>query len=555
MRRLSFLIALTAVIFIGCKSVEPSGDEPQTYFTWDAATIYFLLTDRFYNGNTDNDYEHSADAPPAHLRGYMGGDFAGITQKIEEGYFEALGVDALWISPVVEQIASGTDEGTGFSYAFHGYWTKDWTAINPIFGTAEELRTLVRTAHDNGLRVLLDVVINHTGPVTKIDPEWPASWVKTGPNCTYKDAETTVNCTLVDNLPDIRTENREQAVDLPPHLLAKWKQEGRYDQEVAELEAFFTETGYPRTPYHHIIKWIVDMITEFGFDGFRVDTVKHTEPYVWADLWQAASKAWTQWKADHPDEAIDDAPFYMMGEVYGYYIGAGRMYDYGDQEVDFFKDGFHSMINFDYKYDAVKALPEVYARYDSLLHGPLAGKSVVNYISSHDDGSPLDKMRTMAMASATNLLLAPGAAQVYYGDESARILDDSLATGDAKLRSFMNWEDLESGTANEVINHWRNLGLYRQRHPAIGAGRHHTIQDTNFVFARTYSDGAYGDTVVVAMHTVTDSQPIPVGEYFAAGSQVRCAYTGRKAKVVDGHVTMTPPAMLTLLEKVDEYDR
>lgn len=551
MRLLYILAAWAGVFCLGCNTGEMARDESSpSYFTWDAATIYFLLTDRFHNGDTSNDYEHSPDSPPAHLRGYMGGDFAGITQKIGEGYFEALGVDAIWISPVVEQIASGTDEGTGYSYAFHGYWASDWTAVNPIFGTAAELRTLVKTAHSHGLRVLLDVVINHTGPVTDTDPVWPTTWVKTAPTCTYVDAATTINCTLVDNLPDIRTENRTAEVDLPPALIRKWKEEGRYDAEVKELDAFFAETGYPRSAYHHIIKWVVDMIKDFGFDGFRVDTVKHTEDYVWADLWQAASTAWEAWKAGHPDEAIDDAPFYMVGEVYGYYIGGGRMYDYGDRQVDFFKDGFHSMINFDFKYDALRPLPEVYARYDSLLHGPLAGKSVVNYISSHDDASPLDKMRETPMSSATQLLLAPGASQIYYGDETARILDDTLATGDAKLRSFMNWADLESGATNEVVNHWRNIGLFRQRHPSVGAGRHHTLQDSSFVFARTYTDGSYGDTVVIAMDRPQGSDNIPVGNYFAEGSTVRCAYTGQLAQVVDGYVTIPTTATLALLEKI-----
>jgi alpha-amylase len=96
----------------------------------------------------------------------MGGDFAGITARIKEGYFRELGVTALWITPPVEQIHAATDEGTGKSYGFHGYWARDFTAIDANLGTEEELRTLVDTAHANGLRVLLDVVMNHTGPVT-----------------------------------------------------------------------------------------------------------------------------------------------------------------------------------------------------------------------------------------------------------------------------------------------------------------------------------------------------------------------------------------------------
>jgi alpha-amylase len=282
---------------ITCKTGEVVTDEvsaPEDIpFTWDNANVYFLLTDRFFNGNPNNDFDHSIrEAKPAPLRGYMGGDFAGIIQKIEEGYFSELGIHAIWISPVVEQIDGSVDEGTGISFAFHGYWTKDWTALNPMFGNEEELRMLVKTAHEHNIRVLLDVVINHTGPVTEVDPKWPDDWVRTEPTCVYKDAASTINCTLVDNLPDILTENKDQAVSLPPHIIEKWEAEGRLEQEMAELDNFFEETGFPRTPYHHIIKWLVDLIIDYGFDGFRVDTVKHTESYVWLDLWKVAQEAW-----------------------------------------------------------------------------------------------------------------------------------------------------------------------------------------------------------------------------------------------------------------------
>src|SRR3954466_8546652 len=88
-------------------------------FLWENATVYFLLTDRFNNAFTGNDlaYDRRADAGP--LRGYMGGDLAGITNKINEGYFDSLGVSAIWLTPPVEQIHEGTDEGTGKSYGFH----------------------------------------------------------------------------------------------------------------------------------------------------------------------------------------------------------------------------------------------------------------------------------------------------------------------------------------------------------------------------------------------------------------------------------------------------
>lgn len=253
---------------------EPQGEARP--FDWRNATIYFLLTDRFFNGLPENDVNFGRDRATARLRYFEGGDIARITQKIKEGYFQVLGVNAIWLAPVVEQIHGATEEGTGLTYGYHSYWAKDWTTLDPNFGTMDELATLIETAHQHGLRILLDVVANHTDPVTKQDAQWPDRWVRVDPSCTYEDSKTTVECTLVENLPDIRTE-KELEVDLPPQLLAKWEAEGRLAQEMEELAAFFDRTGYPRAPRYYLIKWLTDYVWELGVDGFRVDTAKHTE--------------------------------------------------------------------------------------------------------------------------------------------------------------------------------------------------------------------------------------------------------------------------------------
>src|SRR5687768_7554950 len=88
-------------------------------FVWENATVYFLLTDRFHNANPANEGAYGRKKDAAKLRGFMGGDLAGITAKIKEGYFKDLGVNAIWFNPPVEQIHAGTDEGTGKSYGFH----------------------------------------------------------------------------------------------------------------------------------------------------------------------------------------------------------------------------------------------------------------------------------------------------------------------------------------------------------------------------------------------------------------------------------------------------
>jgi alpha-amylase len=512
-------------------------------FSWDNATVYFLLTDRFNNGNPANDHAYGRRDDAAKLRGYMGGDLAGITARIREGYFRDLGVDAIWISPPVEQIHAATDEGTGKTYAFHGYWARDFTAVDANLGTEEDMRKLVDTAHANGLRVLLDVVMNHTGPVTAQDPVWPAGWVRTSPVCTYKDPKTTIDCTLVKNLPDVRTDSNA-SVALPPLLVAKWKKEGRYEREVKELDEFFKRTGYPRAPRYYLVKWHADWVRKYGFDGFRADTVKHTEPGVWKDLKKVASEAYEDWKRANPAKRMGDHPFFMTSEVYGYSIAHGHKFDLGAGTlVDYFDNGFDSMINFSMKSDARQGYEKLFSDYSAALNGPLARHTVLNYVSSHDDGSPFDGLRQHPFETANKLLLAPGQAQIYYGDETARVLKVEGAEGDANLRSFMNWDELASNANRglyrvaDVHDYWARLGRFRQAHVAVGAGVHQMIASIPYTFKRTYEKNGVTDRVVVALDLPLDKPtPVSVAGVFMDGQTVRDWYSGQTAIVSGGKV-------------------
>ena len=265
----------------------------------------------------------------------MGGDLQGIIQKVDEGYFDRLGITAIWFTPVVEQIRGVVDEGTGATYGYHGYWAKDWTRLDPNFGTEKDLARLIKKAHRRGIRIIMDAVINHTGPVTGQDPVWPDSWVRTGPPCKFTSYETTVNCTLVKNLPDIKTESNMD-VPLPPMLIEKWRREGRLEQEQAELDAFFKRTGYPRAPRFYIMKWLTDYVRKYGVDGYRCDTAKHTEESVWAEFQKESEKAFQDWKRKHPGQVLDNNKFFLVGEVYNYGASGGRLFDFGDKRVDFF---------------------------------------------------------------------------------------------------------------------------------------------------------------------------------------------------------------------------
>ncbi|MFA9216685.1 MAG: alpha-amylase family glycosyl hydrolase, partial [Sphingomonadaceae bacterium] len=148
-------LALSASLLFGAAvATTPATAAPGARpFLWDNATVYFLLTDRFNSASKANDLAYGRKADAAPLRGYMGGDLAGITAKIKAGYFDQLGVNVIWLTPPVEQIHAGTDEGTGKSYGFHGYWARDFTSIEANVGTERDMRQLVETAHAHGIRV------------------------------------------------------------------------------------------------------------------------------------------------------------------------------------------------------------------------------------------------------------------------------------------------------------------------------------------------------------------------------------------------------------------
>lgn len=557
----TLVLLLAAFLYFGCKpdpktvknntlkqDENMSSIQDSVPFIWDAANVYFLLTDRFNNGNPENDLNFNRSNPTGPLRGFMGGDIAGITQKIRSGYFTDLGVNAIWFTPVVEQVHGDTDEGTGNTYSYHGYWAKDWTAIDPSFGTYQELKTLVDTAHKYKIRILMDVVVNHTGPVTEQDKAWPGDWVRMQPTCQFSTYETTTACTLVDNLPDIYTDS-DAAVELPDALLAKWKQEGRLSTELDELQNFFQRTGYPRAPRFYIIKWLTDYVKDLGIDGFRVDTVKHADEKAWAELYEQAAYAFETWKKRYPGKVLDDTPFFMVGEVYNYGISGGRAFDFGDREVDYFEYGFHSLINFELKSDAQKDYEQIFHKYHKLLNTKLKGKSVMNYLTSHDDGSPFDKGRAQPFRSANVLLLTPGTSQVYYGDETGRSLTIEGAEGDATLRSFMNWDELDSlEQTRQILTHWQKLGQFRRNHPAVGAGRHKRLSRKPYVFSRTYQTDIYRDKVVIGLDLPKGKKSLWVKGFFGDGTTLRDTYSETQVVVKNGQVVLDTPYDTALLE-------
>ena len=560
-------------------------------FSWDNASVYFLLTDRFRNGNVLNDHSYNRGLDKngnvinaSDDRGtFHGGDFAGITQTIEEGYFNDLGVNALWISAPYEQIHGyivGGDGSPSFAhYSYHGYYVLDYTNTDANFGTMEEFRTLVDTAHEHGIRVIIDVVLNHAGynslydmneygfgvvkdgwedyyyPMNNVNNKdyhsyidyeadaslwgkwWGPGWVRAGlPGYTEGGSD---NYTMsLAGLPDFKTESKS-TVDIPEFLAKKWKEEGRYDTEVAELKNYLNSHGYQMTVTNCISYWLSTWVRDYGVDGFRCDTAKHVEYASWKTLETMCTDALKTWKAKNPDKKLDDLDFWMTGECWDHTISYDGYYT---------EAGFDSMINFDTTGAGVLGIGTVAGKYEDYAAAINTKDdfNVLSYISSHD--STLARGDQIYIGSA--FLLLPGGIQIYYGDETNRELVEGIdfdGYGGAghSLRSDMNWDSMDEN----VLAHWQKVGTFRNNHIAVGAGNHTTVDSTSGVaFTRTYAKGNIKDRVAACIGASANTEvTIDVSGVWSDGESVVNYYDSSSAVVTNGKVTFNSGANGTIL--------
>ncbi len=568
-------------------------------FSWDNASVYFLLTDRFYNGNTSNDhsYKRSLNQSGQVVKGssdcgaFHGGDFAGITKKINEGYFNNLGVTALWISAPYEQIHGYCNGGQGKSgsfphYSYHGYYALDFSQTDANFGTEQEFQTMVDTAHSHGIRIVLDVVMNHVGYNTMQDmSEYGFGTLKSGWQTPYYNA--TLTDTTYSNyvdyhsdanawgkwwgtdwiraglagykedgggdltgsqsyLPDIRTESTK-TVDIPQILKTKWQKEGTLSKKTAELNSYFN-TGKQKRVRNYLVFWLSQWVEKYGVDGFRCDTAKHVELDSWKALKDQCVQSLKKWRSNNPTKpgADWDEDFWMTGECFPHFVDYDSYYTQG---------GFDSMINFSFNKDnAFDANASGVPGAGSInsTYSDYAGKinnndkfNVLSYLSSHD--TRLCRNNMIYQGSAFQLL--PGAIQIYYGDESNRPLGTFSTGKDHNLRTDMNWNSMD----NNLLQHWQKVGKFRSSHVAVGAGSHTNLSSTSgTAFARNYNKNGVKDTVAAVIGANNNTNvTITLNNTFANGTVVKNAYDGTTATVSGGKVSFNSGKNGTILIETD----
>lgn len=551
-------------------------------FTWDNVNAYFVLTDRFYNGDTTNDhsyYRNNDLSGDENVATFHGGDIAGLTQKLD--YFDKLGVNAIWITAPYEQAHGwvGGKNGAFPHYAFHGYYTLDWTSMDQNMGTVEELRTFVNACHSKGIRVIMDVVMNHVGYnntqdmvtfsygytehkengwLAKTDGKWEANdtvkWANTYWDSTWfgpwirsfgyaSGSEYGGSC---GGLPDVKTE-LTSSVGMAPVLVKKWNKVDSddykakyYNPSVANAD-WNGYSGDYRTdkniaPADYQVVWLSAWVRELGIDGFRCDTAKHVEPFRWGQLKVACEAALEAWRNDSSKDktyngadtgAADwDESFWMTGECFGWTSTAGQ--------GDYYTTGkFDSMINFSFNGTAGSGTSSSYPSsntWESYLNINKNGDSdengnrnnVLTYVSSHD--TRLCRASNQSEVG-TMLTLLPGGVQIYYGDETSRPLAyTGCGDTDMMTRGDFNW----SAATGETARHWGKVGTFRKFNPAVGAG-------TGSATKRTYSGPAGESKVAIGISGAS----VDVKDLFADGTTVYNWYDGASATVSGGKVAFT----------------
>ncbi|MCH1626148.1 alpha-amylase family glycosyl hydrolase [Ferdinandcohnia quinoae] len=442
-RTLSFMLILTFIL-----SFIPVQAEDNEERTWQDEMIYFIMVDRFHNGDKSNDYEVDVNDPKA----YHGGDFKGITKKLD--YIKDMGFTAIWLTPIVKNEPKG----------YHGYWTEDFYDVEEHFGTLEEFKSLVEEAHKREIKVILDLVVNHTGYQHPwlTDPE-KKDWFHERKGILNWDNQEDVENGELAGLPDLAQENPE----VKKYLLdmAKW--------------------------------WI----TETDVDGYRLDTVKHVPKWFWKEF----SKEVKSVKDD----------FFLIGEVW--HEDPKYVADYGNTGIDSFVD--YPFFNeaariFSRPDQSMGRLQAVWKR-NTTLYGN--ANILGNFIDNHDNVrfTRLAKERDQDPVKRIKLALsymytAPGIPIIYYGTEIA--LDGGEDPD--------NRRDMEFGTTNEVVTYLSRLSELRKQYPALRKGDFEVLYDRlgMTVFKRVYED----EVTIIAINNSTKSQEVELStEQIMSDHQLR----------------------------------
>lgn len=323
--------------------------------------------------------------------------------------------------------------------------------------------------------------------------------------------------TTLYGMPDFKDES-ENTVKIPEFLKRKWKKEKADNDPWVNPSAKHLRNDRDNTPMQYLIKWIASWVEEFGIDGFRCDIVQNVHLNRWKELYNECNEALKKWREKHPESIASewDDPFYMTGDYENASI------DYKPEYAD---AGFSSMVNFFFpKHGDLDSVVYTWQAYSDSL---AAHKDwhPFNYLNnSYHRDADMENMKDCA----TTLLLSPGVAQIFYGDETRRGLSDAQYNVDSNqaFRSDMNWNNID----HNLLNHFQILGKIRKENPVIATGRQTTLDSHTCV----RENGK--DTILIRLFPENGS-PIKTGNLFEDGETLIELYSGKQGEVKDGIIT------------------
>jgi len=458
------------------------------FASWYDGSIYSIMVDRFNDGDKSNDIPVKNDSLFWQAN-YQGGDFQGIINKIEDGYFDTLGVNILWISPVYDNPDVAYRESPKphrwFS-GYHGYWPVNNFAVEEKFGTMEKLKELVKKAHQHNLKILLDIVAHHVhieNPIFKEHPDWFGTL----------------------DLPDGRKNLRLW----DEYRLTTW------------FEPYMPSFDYTKSDVP--IKWMAQnalwWLKQSGADGFRHDAVKHVPNEFWRELTRTLKE-----EVETPLKK----KVYQIGETFGSNELVGSYINNGQLSAQF---------DFNLSYSAIPIFLEKERSFVSLDYS--LKKSFESFGVHHLMGNIMDshdKVRFMAYADSavakqgvdmrelawTNppkvmhpssyrkaelfyafMFTIPGLPVIYYGSEFGMTGAD-----DPDNRRFMRFNDQLNNYEKKTLHETSHIVKMRREHSALRYGDFQTVlaNDKVYVYLRCDTN----EKLLVVLNKDTENQSVTV---------------------------------------------
>ena len=475
-------------------------------FDWDEAVIYFAVTDRFFDGDAENNNAYGVGDYNIGEKGgssYHGGDFAGLNQKLD--YLKDLGVNTIWITPIVENITEDQhdNETDTATYGYHGYWASDFTKLNKHLGKEQQFKALLDAAHSKGMKIMVDVVLNHAGYGRE------------------------------DYFNSILTDADGNSISMIRDSSNTISGDDKYDS-LSDLPDFVTEN---KAVTDQLVTWQTEWMSKYSIDYYRVDTVKHVETTTWAAFKNSLTKV-------NPD-------FKMIGE----YSGAG----YANNAGELGTGTMDALLDFDFNDFAQNFVTGNISSVENSLqkrNNAINNTSVMgSFLSSHDEDTLQYKLvneskiseeeaYNLMKVAATLQITAKGQPVLYYGEEIGQGGANNWPL-QTNRRDF-DWTELEKQKAdsNSIYNHYKTMLAIRNAYTDVFArGNRSTVAvsdaDGYEVISRSYGN----NTLYVGMNVKEAEKEVVIPVAESAGTVLKNLYDGKTYTVsADRNVSVTIPA-------------